>query len=102
MQSFTESVSGHRMKLWYILKCGRDFFKLNSNLIASFVGEGVGVAYSSFQEEVEVYDVDYCGYVQLRRPIFKKDQSFTAGEFEAVIHNGQTGIKCTQKNKTSL
>jgi len=79
------------------LKCARDLCKLNSDLIASFVGEGVGVAFSSFQKEVEVYDVEYCGYIQLRRPIFKKDQSFTAGEFEAIVHNGQTGIKYTQK-----
>lgn len=59
-----------------ILKCAIDFCKLNSNYIAPFVGEGVGVALSSFKKDVEV---DYCGYVQLRRPIFKKDQSFTAG-----------------------
>jgi len=65
-------------------------------LIVCFVGEGVGVAFSSFENEVEVYEVDYCGYVQLRRPIFKKDQSFIAGEFEAILHNGQTGIKYTQ------
>ncbi|XP_047181475.1 uncharacterized protein LOC124847926 [Vigna umbellata] len=70
------------------------------NLLLVTHGEGVGVAYSSFQKEVEVYDVDYCGYAQLRRPIFKKDQSFTAGEFEAIVHNGQTGIKCIE-NKTA-
>ncbi|ESW06501.1 hypothetical protein PHAVU_010G053300 [Phaseolus vulgaris] len=67
------------------------------NLLLVTHGEGVGVAFSSFQKEVEVYDVEYCGYIQLRRPIFKKDQSFTAGEFEAIVHNGQTGIKYTQK-----
>lgn len=75
-----------------ILKCAIDFCKLNSNYIAPFVGEGVGVALSSFKKDVTVYEVDYCGYVQLRRPIFKKDQSFTAGEFEVLTHNGQTGI----------
>ncbi|CAJ1948145.1 unnamed protein product [Sphenostylis stenocarpa] len=66
------------------------------NLLLVTHGEGVGVAYSSFVKGVEVYEVDYCGYVQLRRPIFKKDQSFTAGEFEALVHNGQTGVKYTQ------
>ncbi|KAH1069543.1 hypothetical protein GYH30_006939 [Glycine max] len=62
------------------------------NLLLVTHGEGVGVALSSFKKDVEVYEVDYCGYVQLRRPIFKKDQSFTAGEFEVLTHNGQTGI----------
>jgi len=69
------------------------FYKLNSNWIAPFAGEGVGVAFSSFKKGTEVYEVDYCGYVELRRPIFKKDQSFTAGEFEVLTNTGQTGVK---------
>ncbi|KAL2319936.1 hypothetical protein Fmac_028905 [Flemingia macrophylla] len=62
------------------------------NLLLVTHGEGVGVAFSSFKKGTTVYEVDYCGYVQLRRPIFKKDQSFTAGEFEVLDDNGQTGI----------
>lgn len=84
---FTESIRGHWMKKVVYFDVLKKLFR-------------AGVAYSSFQKEVEVYDVDYCGYVQLRRPIFKKDQSFTAGEFEAIVHNGQTGIKCIP-NKTA-
>lgn len=51
------------------------------------------MALSSFRKGAEVYDVDYCGYVELRRPIFKKDRSFTAGEFEVITNTGQTGVK---------
>ncbi|XP_027336550.1 uncharacterized protein LOC113850279 [Abrus precatorius] len=61
----------------------------NENLLLVTHGEGVGVALSSFNKGATVYEVDYCGYVELRRPIFKKDQSFTAGEFEV---NDQTGV----------
>lgn len=60
--------------------------------LVPFAGEGVGVALSSFKKGAEVYEVDYCGYVELRRPIFKKDQSFTLGEFEVLTHSGQTGV----------
>lgn len=63
------------------------------NLLLVTHGEGVGVAFSSFKKGTEVYEVDYCGYVELRRPIFKKDQSFTAGEFEVLTNTGQTGVK---------
>lgn len=62
------------------------------NLLLVTHGEGVGVIFSSFKTGAMVYEVDYCGYVQLRRPIIKKGQSFTTGEFEVVNHNGQTGV----------
>ncbi|TKY68955.1 Histidine phosphatase superfamily, clade-1 [Spatholobus suberectus] len=62
------------------------------NLLLVTHGEGVGVALSSFKKGVTVFEVDYCGYVQLRRPIFRKDQTFIAGEFEVLTHNGQTGV----------
>ena len=53
-----------------------------------FTGEGVGVTLSTFKQGATVYEVDFCGYVELRRPIFKKGQSFTAGEFEVLTHTG--------------
>ncbi|KAK7243481.1 hypothetical protein RIF29_38279 [Crotalaria pallida] len=40
----------------------------------------------------KVYDVEYCEYVKLRHHVFKKDQSFVAGEFEVLTHSGQSGI----------
>ncbi|RDX78108.1 hypothetical protein CR513_41664 [Mucuna pruriens] len=68
------------------------------NLLLVTHGEGVGVALASFKKRVTVYDVEYCGYVHLRRPFFKKDQSFTAGEFEVLTLNGETGVKYLPKN----
>ncbi|CAK8559988.1 unnamed protein product [Lathyrus sativus] len=65
---------------------------LTENLLLVTHGEGVGVALSSFKKGAEVYEVDYCGYVELRRPIFKKDKSFTAGKFEVITNTGQTGV----------
>ena len=55
-------------------------------------GEGVGVSVSSFLEDITVDAVEYCAYSQLRRHVFHKNKSFTAGEFEVLTHNGRTGI----------
>jgi hypothetical protein len=57
-----------------------------------YAGEGVGVAVSAFKKDVTVYEVDYCAYTELRRPIVHKDQSFTAGSFEVLTRNGQNGV----------
>ena len=47
------------------------------------LGEGVGVAVSTFMEGVTVYEVDYCAYALLKRPIFyRDDESYTGGEFQ--------------------
>lgn len=62
------------------------------NWVVHVAGEGVGVALSSFKKGAEVYGVEYCAYVELRRPIFKKDQSLTAGEFQVVTNTGQIGV----------
>lgn len=48
------------------------------------------MALSACLKNATVYDVNYCAFVELKRPIFKEHQAFTAGEFEVVI--GETGI----------
>lgn len=51
------------------------------------------MALSTFRKDIaSVNKVEYCGYVELRRPIFKKDNSFTSGEFHVLTHSGQTGV----------
>ena len=65
-------------------------------------GEGVGVAVSTFMKDTTVYTVEYCAYTELRRPIFHKDQSFTAGNFEVLTHNGKTGIEYIQNVKDDI
>ncbi|KAL5178200.1 hypothetical protein HKD37_08G023802 [Glycine soja] len=62
------------------------------NLLLVTHGEGVQVAVSSFKKDAEVNEVDYCGYVELRRPIFKKDHTFITGEFDLLTPSGQTGV----------
>lgn len=59
-----------------------------------FSGEGVGVAVSTFMEDVLVYGVEYCAFVQLQRPVFRKGDSFVFGKFEVKLRtDGQDGIK---------
>ena len=50
------------------------------------------MALSTFKKDAAVNEVQYCGYVELRRPIFQKDLSFTTGEFDLLTHSGQTGV----------
>ncbi|KAK7293261.1 hypothetical protein RJT34_16124 [Clitoria ternatea] len=75
------------------------------NLLLVTHGEGVGVALSSFKKKAAANEVDYCGYVELSRPIFKKELSFTSGEFDLLAHSGQTGVTYilppTWRNDTS-
>ncbi|XP_061364973.1 uncharacterized protein LOC133308367 [Gastrolobium bilobum] len=64
----------------------------NENLLLVTHGEGVGVALSSFKKNAAVNEVQYCAYVELRRPIVKKEDSVTAGEFDVLTQSGQTGV----------
>lgn len=66
----------------------------SSELLLTYVyaGEGVGVSVSAFKKDAIVYEVEYCAYTELRRPIVHKGQSFTVGSFEVLTRNGQTGI----------
>lgn len=68
------------------------YLDLKCNWVKHFTGEGVQVAVSSFKKDAEVNEVDYCGYVELRRPIFKKDHTFITGEFDLLTPSGQTGV----------
>lgn len=87
-----EELSRTRARYEQIVKDLADKYP-TENLLLVTHGEGVGVALSSFRKGAVVCEVDYCGYVELRRPIFKKNQSFTAGEFEVLTNAGQTGVK---------
>ncbi|XP_004510117.1 uncharacterized protein [Cicer arietinum] len=92
LPEWEESVSQTRARYEQIIKDLADKHP-SENLLLVTHGEGVGVALSSFKKGSEVLEVDYCGYVELRRPIFMKDHSYTAGEFEALTNTGQTGVK---------
>lgn len=50
------------------------------------------MAVSSFRKDVVVNEVEYCGYVELTRPIFKKDHSLIGGEFNLLTQSGQSGV----------
>ncbi|KAJ7962063.1 Phosphoglycerate mutase family protein [Quillaja saponaria] len=62
------------------------------NLLLLAHGEAVNVAVSEFKKDVNIYQVSYCAYAELKRPIFKKNQSFAAGDFTVLTNSGQTGV----------
>ncbi|OIV89603.1 hypothetical protein TanjilG_15876 [Lupinus angustifolius] len=64
----------------------------SENLLLITHGEGVEVALSSFKKNAKVYELQYCAYVELKRPVFNKQRSFTTGEFHVVTNSGETGI----------
>jgi hypothetical protein len=49
-------------------------------------------------KDISVYEVEYCAYSQLRRSVVHEKKSFTAGEFEVLTHNGQSGISYCSAN----
>ncbi|XP_022975437.1 ubiquitin-associated and SH3 domain-containing protein A-like [Cucurbita maxima] len=64
------------------------------NLLLVTHGEAVGVAVSTFMEDVLVYGVEYCAFVQLQRPVFRRGDSYVFGKFEVKLRNdGKDGIK---------
>ncbi|KAE9597787.1 hypothetical protein Lal_00041478 [Lupinus albus] len=62
------------------------------NLLLVTHGEGVRATLSSFKDGATASKIDYCAYLELRRPIFKKDQSFIPGKFEVLTQTGQSGL----------
>ncbi|KAI5430452.1 hypothetical protein KIW84_034869 [Lathyrus oleraceus] len=62
------------------------------NLLLVTHGEGTQVALSSFTKDVVEHKVKYCGYVQLRRPIFVNNHSFIGGKLNLQTHIGQNGV----------
>ncbi|KAF7844955.1 phosphoglycerate mutase family protein [Senna tora] len=91
LPQWEEPVSQTRARYEQIVKDLADDYP-TENLLLVTHGEGVGVALSAFLKNATVYEVEYCAYVELKRPIFKKDQSFRVGEFEVLTHTGQTGV----------
>ncbi|XP_028796031.1 uncharacterized protein LOC114751543 [Neltuma alba] len=91
LPKWEEPVLGTRARYEQVIKELADNYH-TENLLLVTHGEGVGVALAAFLKNTTVYEVDYCAYVELKRPIFKEDQSFTAGEFEVLTRSGQTGI----------
>ncbi|KAG5231142.1 His Phos domain-containing protein [Salix suchowensis] len=91
LPQWEETVMGARTRYEQIIKTLADKYP-SENLLLVTHGEGVGVSVSAFLEDVTVDKVDYCAYSHLRRPVFHKNKSFTAGEFEVLSDNGRTGI----------
>lgn len=93
-----ETVIGARGRYAQIIRALADKFP-SENLLLVTHGEGVGVAVSEFMKDINVYEVEYCAYSHLQRSVFVgENKSFTAGEFEVLIHKTQTGISYYPSN----
>ncbi|CAI8612419.1 unnamed protein product [Vicia faba] len=70
------------------------------NLLFLTHGEALQTALSSTRKDVAdaKAKLQYCAYVELRRPIFKKDHSFAGGEFNVLPHYSQTGVSYISSN----
>ncbi|KAJ6940164.1 hypothetical protein NC651_006333 [Populus alba x Populus x berolinensis] len=91
LPQWEETVMGARTRYEQIIKALTDKYPLENLLLVTH-GEGVGVSVSAFLKDISVYEVEYCAYSQLRRSLVHEKKSFTAGEFEVLTHNGQSGI----------
>ncbi|KAF3440079.1 hypothetical protein FNV43_RR18357 [Rhamnella rubrinervis] len=91
MPKWEETLSGARTRYAEVIQALADKYP-TQNLLLVTHAEGVGVSITEFLEGTVVYEVEYCAFAELRRPMFFKDQSSTAGNFEVVTGSGQTGI----------
>ncbi|RVW81301.1 hypothetical protein CK203_038068 [Vitis vinifera] len=92
LPQYEEGVPGSRIRYEKVIQALADKFP-SENLLLVTHGEGVGVSISAFMKDATVYEVDYCAFSHSRRPIFfGNDESFTAGNFQALTKHGQTGI----------
>ncbi|GKV04075.1 hypothetical protein SLEP1_g16286 [Rubroshorea leprosula] len=90
-----ETVVGTRTRYETIIKALADKYP-SENLLLVTHGEAVGVSVSAFLKGATVYEVEYCAYSELRRPVFCNNGSVSAGNFEMLAHSGQTGIRYLQ------
>ncbi|KAM1369969.1 hypothetical protein ACFX15_039751 [Malus domestica] len=84
-----ESVTGARARYVHVIEALADKYPTENLLLVSH-GEGVGSSISAFLEGATVYEVEYCAYSELRRPI--KNRSSAAGKFEVMVNRGRTGV----------
>ncbi|CAJ2669931.1 unnamed protein product [Trifolium pratense] len=91
LPKWEESVLQARARYQHTIEKLADKFP-TQNLLFITHGEGIEVAHSSFRKDVVVNKVQYCGYVQLNRPIYKRDHSLIGGKFNVLTHSGQSGV----------
>ncbi|KAI6702770.1 hypothetical protein NL676_011906 [Syzygium grande] len=100
MPQWEETVLGARARYEQIIVALADKYP-SENLLLVTHGEGVIVSVSAFLKDATVYEVEYCGYSNLERPIFLNDESFTAGNFELLTNPGQAGVSYLPSSRLS-
>lgn len=91
LPQWEETVLGAHTRYERVIRSLADKYP-SENLLLVTHGEGVGVSVSAFFEGTTVYEVDYCAYSHLRRPISKENKFFNGGNFELLTNISQTGI----------
>ncbi|XP_071697052.1 uncharacterized protein [Rutidosis leptorrhynchoides] len=93
LPKWEESTEGARGRYKDIIKILADKYP-TENLLLVTHGEGVGTSVSAYTpDHLTVYDVEYCAYSLLQRPISnKEDESVTGSAFEVILDQGYTGI----------
>ncbi|XP_010524426.1 PREDICTED: uncharacterized protein LOC104802488 [Tarenaya hassleriana] len=101
LPKWEETVEGCRDRYVNMVKALADNYP-SENLLLVTHGEGVGTVLSTFLEDVTVYEVDYCAYVELRRRVSNGDGSLDSGKFEVITSHGQAGIQYHPSSTTDL
>ncbi|CAK8541318.1 unnamed protein product [Lathyrus sativus] len=91
LPKWEESVSQAKVRYQQTITKLADKYPTENMLLITH-GEGTQAALSSYTKDVVEHKVKFCGYVQLRRPIFKNDHSFIGGKFNLLTHIGQNGV----------
>ncbi|XP_044491599.1 uncharacterized protein LOC123215523 isoform X2 [Mangifera indica] len=97
LPKWEETVDGARDRYAQIIKALADKYPCENLLLVTH-GEAVGIAVSAFAKDKTVYEVDYCAYVELKRPVESKNDSFTTGDFEVHTDHGKTGVSYAVEN----
>lgn len=100
LPQWEETMVGARERYAQIIKALADKYPFENLLLVTH-GEGVGVSVSASLKDVTVYEVDYCAYTELRRPISGDNESFTAGDFEVLTNPVQSGISYLPASTTN-
>lgn len=92
LPQWEETVAGANDRYVQVFKALADKYP-SENLLLVTHGAGVSISVSAFMKNTTVHDVEYCGFSHLKRTLsLGKDGAFTAGNFEAFLPEGETGI----------
>ncbi|KAH7692781.1 Histidine phosphatase superfamily clade-1 protein [Dioscorea alata] len=91
LPQWKETLACARSRYYAIFKDLANKFP-HENLLLVTHGEGVGVSVSSFLKDAQVFEVEYCAYSHLQRPMSFDSSEVTETDFKVLTANGKTGV----------